>query len=140
VAAKILPNSGNPKHTLKGRLKGTVTGFAGAVAWLIAAGVLPYETLTPYWPEAGRWGPVILFALAAFNLLKGLYNLAWAARLFSSKPPRLAAPFRERGRTGTSAAEAGRNRNDQDSNDRARNKPRVTMTPAKTAPTVQRMR
>jgi hypothetical protein len=66
VASKIMPNKGNAG----GPFKPAGSAFGAFIFWLVVAIVFPYEVLLPYSPEAARWGPVVLYLLAFFNLLR----------------------------------------------------------------------
>ena len=80
MATKILANDGG--KMMGERLKQAKSGFGGFLVWLVLAIMFPYQVLTPYWAEAQQWGPVLLYLLAFFNLLKGIWrgNQAWGLR------------------------------------------------------------
>ena len=82
MAGKIMPNQGNAQ----GPFKPVGSAFGAFVFWLVVAIVFPYEILLPYWPEAVRWGPVVLYLLAFFNLLRTGLQIRRAVRMKRPNP------------------------------------------------------
>jgi len=148
LAGKILPNTGTTANRarLSGRLKGAAAGLFGFVFWLIVAAVFPYGVLAPYWPAAEQWAPLVLYAVAVLNLIKAVFHLGQLGRL-GSQAPSLRTSMRQiqaiidkdagrkdAGRKGAGGKGAGGKA------ERPRDKPRTSLPPAKSTPTVQRMR
>lgn len=87
MASKIMPNQGNaPQGNTQGPLKPVGSAFGAFVFWLVVAIAFPYEVLLPYWPEAVRWGPVLLYVLAFFNLFRAGLHIRRAVRLKRPNP------------------------------------------------------
>lgn len=141
MARKVVPNN-SPVNTTAGRFKLAMSSLATFVFWLAVAILFPYPVLTPYWPAAVTWGPVVLYLLAFFNLMNGARHLLQAIRL--QRPGRSVMPTAEANHPGREARNTPRStreaspakpRDNARDNRRASNMPQI-----RRAPTVQRMR
>lgn len=131
-----IQNNGNAQTPFKA----AGAAFGAFVFWLVVAMVFPYQVLTPYWPDGANWGPIVLFLLAFFNLIRAGNHVRRAVRLKQpnlsiGRMPNVSAAKGGAGRAETAdRASRAQARADKDQR-RAAALPRITRPP-----TVQRMR